>query len=83
MYDQARTHFAADHAQKLKDGYAAVNLPLPDYAKLSRKDALAAIKTFETAAAGKSGAAADALKLLKGFEKLSPDVVLESWVLEH
>ena len=54
---------------------------MPDFARLSRKDALGAINDFEQLARTKHGPAVDkALELLRGLRDLDRRVIPNEWV---
>jgi hypothetical protein len=79
--------FAAKHGEAIKAGYEALGLAVPDFAKLSRADAMARIAEFETAldapAAGKHvPEAAKTLRplLVDGLKALTSDLIPETWV---
>jgi hypothetical protein len=82
FYANVRGHFMKAHGAAIQAGYDELKIKAPDYATLSRKDALKAIADFVTAAAGNTGEAAKALDLLgKGLRDLSPNVIQENWIL--
>ncbi len=81
FYANVRAKFMTTHGATVRAGYDALKQAMPDYASLSRKDALQAIEAFAAAAAG-SDAAAKALDLLqRGLRDLSPTVINETWIL--
>jgi peptidoglycan hydrolase-like protein with peptidoglycan-binding domain len=77
--------FQQANAAKIAAGFAAVGIsPAPDFAKLSRKDALAQIAAFERKldAMPTKPAAAVALRplLTDGLRDLKPSAIPQSWV---
>jgi len=76
--------FQEAYAAPIQVGFAAVGLPVPDFSKLSRKDALAKIEAFETALAARNPkpAAAQSLRslLVDGLRDLKPAVIPNTWV---
>lgn len=84
-YASVRTQLAKAHGPRIADAYRAIGLPAPDFASLSRKDALAAIASFEATLARHPHpprAATFAAPVLRGLATLDPDVVLERWCAE-
>jgi hypothetical protein len=80
-YDGVATKFQRGHAAEIAALSRAAGVPAPDFSRLSRKDALAAIKQLETAKLEDDlppGARAT-LKLLKSFGELESSVIPESW----
>lgn len=73
-----RAEFAKRHGTEVRDGFAALGLRVPDFATLSRADALAQIARFEQrlAAASPVPAAAEAAAAaLRGLRDLDPKVI--------
>jgi hypothetical protein len=82
-----RLRYWKDVAQKFQSAYATTLQPayrllgrsMPDFGKLSRKEALVAIAEFDEAAAT-NGQTRDAQKLLDGLRDLSKSVIPFNWV---
>jgi hypothetical protein len=76
--------FAEAYAQRIQQGYESVGLAAPDFSKLSRADALAAIKKFEDALAamqpGSAPAASRLAPILQDFKELRSNVIPDTWV---
>lgn len=49
-FDKAKVNFQKDHGAELKTAYESLGLSAPNFARLSRKEALAKVADFETAA---------------------------------
>jgi hypothetical protein len=84
-YASVRTQFSKTHGAAVASGFRAVGLAPPDFARMSRKEALAAIASFEAAAARHvhpPRAAAFVAPTLRGFANLDPNVVPERWCAE-
>lgn len=84
-YGPVRERFAATNRGAIADGFRALGLPAPDFAKLARKDALAAMATFDFALARHPNPPAAATTLaptLRGFANLDPKTIPESWCSE-
>jgi hypothetical protein len=65
---------------EIEAGYRAVGVAAPDYARLSRKDALAKIAEFSALTAGGDPDAVTALELLEtGLKSLHPALIREEW----
>lgn len=77
-----RGRFASAYRSLIAGGYAAVNLPVPDFARLSRKDAVNAIGTFQSKADERRHDAAEALRppLVEGLLQLSSRYIPENWI---
>ncbi|MGE0706510.1 MAG: SH3 domain-containing protein [Planctomycetota bacterium] len=79
-----RGRFQAVYAADVQAGYAALGLTAPDFATLSRAEALAAIADLEAALGAASPAppaAARAVELLQhGLRDLDPFVIPNEWV---
>lgn len=79
-YSLCAGKFADHYKGDLEAGYAEAGLPLPDFATLSRRDALAAIEEF-AAAATSGGAAGIALGLMqRGLRDMENEVIPTNWV---
>lgn len=84
-YAAVRSKFAKTHEPAIANGFRALGLPAPDFAKLSRRDALAAVASFEAALARHPHPPRPAAILaptVRGFATLDPNVVLERWCAE-
>jgi hypothetical protein len=84
-YDVVRTQFAKTHGATIAHGFRALGLAPPDFARLSRKDAVAVIASFEAALARHPrppAAAVTAASSLRGLATLDPNVVPERWCAE-
>ena len=68
--------FGDHYGRQLSEGYAEVGMAVPDFASLSRANALAAIEAFE--AAGGGGAALDLLQ--RGLRDMDNEVIPTNWV---
>jgi hypothetical protein len=80
FYLNVRKHFMSVHGKTIQEGYDAIKLTMPNYATLSRKDALKAIKDFALAA-GSNAPAAKALELLEnGLQNLNPKMIPYGWI---
>jgi hypothetical protein len=78
-YDKVKVNFQKAHGAEVKKAATALGLTAPDFARLSRKDALAKIAEFEKAAA--SGSASPEVKeavrkLTEGLRDLRDNVVI-------
>jgi len=74
-----RSEFAKRHASEIESGFRALGLPIPSFATLSRKEALAQITAFEQKLARAQPAPAAAAHLapvLRGFRDLDSKIVL-------
>lgn len=73
--------FAAHHGSAISQAYTSLGLNAPDFAKLSRSDALAAINALDAkAGAHPSASVAEAQRLLHGLRDLDPSVIPAGWV---
>jgi hypothetical protein len=73
--------FSAHHQSALNAGYQAVGMTPPNFATMSRSDALAAIATFDAQVTADSPASArEAQRLLHGLRDLTPSVIPPGWV---
>ncbi len=82
-----RGKFATTHARLISQGYASLGLTPPDFGKLSRKDALAAIRRFTDAAKTRPSLPGDAQAvrpmLEQGLRDLLPGpipAIPETWI---
>lgn len=81
-YGSVRAEFASRDAKAITDGFRSIGLAVPDFAKLSRKDAVDAIAKFEGEAARRSPmprACVVLAPLLRGFASLDPNVIPNQW----
>lgn len=74
--------FAAHNKSAIDAGYAAAGLTAPNFATMSRADALAAIQAFDAKVGANptSAAARETQRLLHGLRDLSPAVIPSGWV---
>lgn len=73
-----RTEFANRHGASVTAVFAAAGMPAPDFAKLSRSEALQKIADLETRLGGAGALSAEAtrgLTAVRGLRDLSPEVV--------
>jgi hypothetical protein len=76
FYEKVGKAFMQEHGERIKNACAKVGVDLPDFATLSRKDAL----DFIAQNKGKLTAVDAGLdRVLSGFAALSEDVVKEEW----
>lgn len=78
-----RKRFGKEHASAIDSGYKSLKLSVPDFATLSRADALAAIKRFSDTLAATDPQPQAALNLephLKAFAALDASKVPVSWI---
>lgn len=83
-YKNVSTMFQATHKATIQAGFAELGLPAPDFAKLSRKEALEVIAAFDAALAGKEQPSR-ALTFLgqilhQGLSDLKPAYIPDGWV---
>lgn len=81
-YGNVRSEFAKRDAKQIDAGFRALGLAVPDFAALSRKDALAAIARFESEVARRSPPPAACLvlaPLLGGLASLDPAIIPNRW----
>lgn len=81
-YDVIRIAFAAHNGREVASGYAAVGLPVPDYGRLGRKQAMAEIDAFVAKIGPGSRDAAMRLRVLlvDGLRNLSARYIPENWI---
>lgn len=82
FYASVRTELVKEHGQDVRAAFESLGMPVPDFTRLSRKEAVAAVRAFEAKARATSplpAAAAKAEKLLVGFRKLDPAVIPSAW----
>ncbi|MCG5055940.1 MAG: hypothetical protein KA712_23530 [Myxococcales bacterium] len=76
-----RAKFAAHYRSQISSGYIAIGSPAPDFAVLTRKQALEAIAQFERSVARGPGPAAGTLmNILIGLRSLDERIVPIGWV---
>jgi hypothetical protein len=84
FYGQVSGKFNQANAAAISDAYKSLNLPVPDFSKLSRADAVKAIGDYQTALTTAGDAApqkaVDFGKVLADFKDLRNNVIPESWV---
>jgi len=83
FYDKSvRAIFAREYRSLIVAGYDAVGMPVPDFSRLSRKQALAAITGFEEKADAKPSEAAERLRpyLVDGLVQLSDRYIPITWI---
>jgi len=83
FYDRhVKAAFAREYAKIIAAGYTALGMPVPDFARLSRKDALASIATFQAKADAKEVDAAERLRpiLVEGLLQLSERYIPVNWI---
>jgi hypothetical protein len=80
-YDAVATNFQRAHAREIAALSRAAGVPAPDFSRLTRKEAIAAIKQLEIAKPEDDlpRAALSTLKLLISFRELEPSAIPESW----
>jgi len=76
--------FANYYARDIKKGYADMGLQAPNYAHLTRGQALASIRSFQQKVKATKKPSADATRLAgllqHGLHELDPDVIADGWV---
>ncbi|MBI2897963.1 MAG: hypothetical protein HYY06_30685 [Deltaproteobacteria bacterium] len=76
--------FAREHTRAIDAGFRAVGLEAPDFARLGRRETLAAIAGLERAAEARRpvpAATGALLRLLhRGLRDLDPDVIPDGWI---
>lgn len=83
FYRKVVRHFSEVHGATVRAGLEAVGVAPVEFTKLSRKDALSTIASFEaklSLADPAPAAAARLAPLLRGLADLSPSVLLDTWV---
>ena len=82
FYETVRTMFVETHGEKVRAAFESLGLPEPDFTRLSRKEALEVLRTFEEKAARTSplpAAVKNAQAELVGFRKLDPAHIPDGW----
>jgi hypothetical protein len=81
-FDAIRVAFSTHNRSAIASGYAALDLPAPDFSRLDRKQALAAIDAFVAKAGPKSPEAVTRLRplLVDGLRNLSGRYIPENWI---
>jgi hypothetical protein len=83
FYDRyVKAAFAREYGKVIAAGYAALGLPVPDFARLSRKEAVASISAFEAKADTKEIDAAERLRptLVEGLIQLNERYIPVNWL---
>jgi hypothetical protein len=83
FYDRyVRGKFAREYASQIATGYGALGMAAPDFGRLSRKQAIASIASFEMKANAKEVDAAERLRpiLVEGLLQLSGTYIPENWL---
>jgi hypothetical protein len=84
FYGQVAGKFNQTNAAAISDAYKAFNIPVPDFSKLSRTDALKVMNDYQTALTAAGDAAPQQAKdfgrVLSDFKDLKSNVIPESWV---
>lgn len=78
-----RGRFQETHGAAVGDGFAALGLERPDFSKLTRSDAIAAIRAYQArleANPNPPAAATNALELLNGLWNLDPRTIPQAWI---
>ncbi len=79
LYPQYRTLFVEEHGAKIKRAFEAVGLPVPDFDKLSLKEAIAQVALLKEKLKTNESASREVGELVNGkldsFVKLRPDAV--------
>ena len=77
-------HFAQEYAPEIKRGYQKLGLPTPDFARLSRAQALQAVEKYVQRLEKTPRAAPEAQEigtlLQRGIQDLDPGVIPDGWV---
>ena len=78
-------HFAREHAQALKEGYASLGLAAPDFARLTRREALWQVEAFAQAVEARAGRVPEPARallplLVRGLRNLEPAFVPDAWL---
>jgi len=82
FYETVRTKFVETHGEEVRAAFESLGLPAPDFTRLSRKEALEVLRTFEEKAARTSPlpeAVKSAEAVLVGFTKLDPAKIPDGW----
>jgi len=80
-----RREFQREHGRTIASGYRSLGLPAPDFARLSRKEALGAARAFESAlnsVRNPDPAALETSTLLVALSKLDPARIRPEWCTE-
>jgi hypothetical protein len=78
-YTSVAQNFARAYAREIAAGYEAAHLTPPNFAVMTRAEALASITAFRAATSATSGPAAELAPLLDAFYDLRRPVIRESW----
>lgn len=81
FYEQSiRGHFASAYGAEVRRGFEALGLPAPDFAQLSRAEAMSKIADFQRAAAMHPNVdASHAAKLVYGLANLDAEIIPSGW----
>ena len=78
---EIRKKFQQAYANQISTGFQALALPVPSFASLNRKQAVATILAAQKKAAARSPAAAkECLRLLQGLYDLDPQIIPLNWI---
>ncbi len=84
FYDShIRGHFQEHYGDAIRDGYAALGLPAPNFSRLSREDALESIRAIRDHISGlrdTPAPARDMLYVLNGLWNLDAQTIPENWI---
>ena len=83
FYDaQIKARFANAYRASIAAGHVALGLGTPDFTRLSRKDAVLAVRTFQSKADQMRIEAAEALRgpLVEGLLQLSSRYIPDNWI---
>lgn len=76
--------FARAHGATIEQGFRALELEVPDFAKLTRAEAMAKISEFEAKVAATSNPPSEAVSLqallVQGLKSLEPTFIPETWI---
>ncbi len=78
---EIRKKFQQAYAREITTGFRALDLPVPNFASLDRKQAVAAIQAFQKKAGTRPPAAAkECLRLIQGLYDLDPQIIPLNWI---
>ncbi len=78
-----RGHFQEQYGDAIRQGYAALGLPAPNFSRLSREDALESIRSIRDHISGlrdTPAPARDMLYILNGLWNLDAQTIPENWI---
>jgi hypothetical protein len=81
-YEGVRSGIANEHGEAVRAAYQSLGMAAPDFARLSRKEAVDILHAFEEKAQRTTPlpeAAARATALLRGFRELDPKHIPDRW----